>query len=857
MLNFDSGLLNSLKNPNSVSFWVLKLYYNSEDSQALQADGSTANLLNEALDATETGVDVDYGAAFIAGDYIIVGSEVMKVSSISSNTLTVVRGAKGTTAATHSNNATINFDNWVGVSDSHRVDSVDTYHGIVSSWGNHQQSLNLYKFTTSTGNMTVTLINAENSIQGGRFSDLFSSKNFANRKWELFHNTNDLTTFDTAARMIGSGIIAGDIKYDTGNIMLTLLDNSSTYHKLVPYHTVDSTNYANAPDNNLNAAVPMSYGDFSQTTTNGDFENHFVKGHFPAIIVNKEDSDGFKHALPDTDKSYVDITGSTQNDKVLLDKLYANNIYLGIDGHFLQCATGNVKVGNVSAGNDDEPENDEDNIIKFTGSSFFAYFDFESLSDAGIVENTDRLVDRSFSSTTPFGANGSTVSPRTMSLRFPTIPRLGELISSSRVDIIIYSNGGTGTLENVAYFKIDAPGTDVNLTFTTSENTQTVAFASDAFTASLESLDFSTPLTLSIHDSDGAIAINIGEIGLQVEFIPDQVYTRTVYKRELIYTGASHDPGGYRWIDKELNTDLTAQNLDYIYYAGKGREYGAWIDADSRNNGFNEEGLIENPVYIIEDILRNECGLTSTQIDYETFDTSGNYDSGTPANDGHLKDVYGEDKMIDIKFAFSNYKFINSKNLIESIGRQCCSYVFIGGDGKIKIKTLRRQTDYTSENKIINYYDIQLNGISKTPLSEVKNDITINYAFNYQDETFTASKNTTDSTSLGTGSAGNNQTLKLELDAFGILDDDTATQLADAYKALFKDQKVILDFNCLTPKYNNLEIGDIIKFKNWDSKIKLYGSALVESGGTTDYFIIQNISKNPSGSSIKAIKVSE
>ena len=31
MLNFDSGLLNSLKNPNSVSFWVLKLYYNSED----------------------------------------------------------------------------------------------------------------------------------------------------------------------------------------------------------------------------------------------------------------------------------------------------------------------------------------------------------------------------------------------------------------------------------------------------------------------------------------------------------------------------------------------------------------------------------------------------------------------------------------------------------------------------------------------------------------------------------------------------------------------------------------------------------------------------------------------------------
>jgi len=54
-----------------------------------------------------------------------------------------------------------------------------------------------------------------------------------------------------------------------------------------------------------------------------------------------------------------------------------------------------------------------------------------------------------------------------------------------------------------------------------------------------------------------------------------------------------------------------------------------------------------------------------------------------------------------------------------------------------------------------------------------------------------------------------------------------------------------------------LEIGDIIIFENWDSKIKLYGSALVESGGSTDYFIVQNISKSPMGCSIKAIKVSE
>ena len=47
--------------------------------------------LNEALDATETGVDVDDGSVFAANDYILVDQEIMKVSSVSTNTLTVIR----------------------------------------------------------------------------------------------------------------------------------------------------------------------------------------------------------------------------------------------------------------------------------------------------------------------------------------------------------------------------------------------------------------------------------------------------------------------------------------------------------------------------------------------------------------------------------------------------------------------------------------------------------------------------------------------------------------------------------------------------------------------------------------------
>jgi hypothetical protein len=110
--------------------------------------------------------------------------------------------------------------------------------------------------------------------------------------------------------------------------------------------------------------------------------------------------------------------------------------------------------------------------------------------------------------------------------------------------------------------------------------------------------------------------------------------------------------------------------------------------------------------------------------------------------------------------------------------------------------------------------------------------------------------NTTDATSQGTTVNGVSQSLKLELDA-DTLDSTTATQLADAYKTIFKDRKVILNFECLRPTYNDLEIGDIVLFSNWDSNIKIYGAAM-----GTDYYIITSISKKPTGCSVKAIKVS-
>ena len=71
------------------------------------AAAGDAQLVAEAIDGSETEVDVDEGAYFFVGDLIRVEDEIMEVTSISSNTLTVIRGTHGSTKASHSDDTAI------------------------------------------------------------------------------------------------------------------------------------------------------------------------------------------------------------------------------------------------------------------------------------------------------------------------------------------------------------------------------------------------------------------------------------------------------------------------------------------------------------------------------------------------------------------------------------------------------------------------------------------------------------------------------------------------------------------------------------------------------------------------------
>ncbi|GAI73461.1 unnamed protein product, partial [marine sediment metagenome] len=159
--------------------------------------------------------------------------------------------------------------------------------------------------------------------------------------------------------------------------------------------------------------------------------------------------------------------------------------------------------------------------------------------------------------------------------------------------------------------------------------------------------------------------------------------------------------------------------------------YGSWIEDGGRSVVYTEGQLIENPVFIIEDILRNELGLTSNEIDIDSFNTAGHKTTGT------IGDVFN-DAVADIKFAFSQHRLISAKNLIRKICKLSGLY-FYWSAGKAKV--VARQRSYSAVDDTIDFREIaypspenssvQKPKISLTNHNDIINYLTMEYSFDY------------------------------------------------------------------------------------------------------------------------------
>ena len=551
--------------------------------------------------------------------------------------------------------------------------------------------------------------------------------------------------------MIGTGVISGEIKYDYDSLGLTLLDSSSKKHNELPTSTVTSSTYPNAPKKNINKPVPMSYGDFYEKTnigtiptTNFDRMKEFYKGAFPAIVTDKFDvGENAVEAHVDTETMHT------------LDN---ENIYYYKDAHY----------GNITGTTDATSNNPK---IEFTGGRGKVYiplsasnFTVTQSNGSGTSSNVANMVNGDFSDSsvgtiTVSGGSPSTTVSRTLSFGIPQTSKLGEFVAATAIAKLGTLSGATSAGNHL---RIGSTTLAYSSISSNDEVTATQSFS----TAEQGSWEFESKLDVKLESVDGNLSAEIIELGLVIEFDFDSLGS---YKTTELYTTTvtkylhSILPAHFRFISINKALRLSRSKtlnypaeIDYVYVSGKGRKYGSWIDADSRNNGYNQNDLIENPIYIIEDILRTELSMTSSNIDYALFDAAGN------STDGHITKSFN-DAVGDIKFAFSQNKFIDSSELITKICKQSFSWLWISGDGKIKVRSLLRPSDSFSANKTIDFDNINLKTINKTSLNMVRNDITVNYDYDYGQDQSISSVNTTDSTTAGTTVNGNNQTLKLEL----------------------------------------------------------------------------------------------
>ncbi len=447
----------------------------------------------------------------------------------------------------------------------------------------------------------------------------------------------------------------------------------------------------------------------------------------------------------------------------------------------------------------------------------------------------------------------------TLSFGIPQFQKLGEIVS---VKLIFYWQMD-GAAPSTAH-GITALGGALSWTWsdTNAYVVNEFDFTSSISAANKDSWALESQITITLNDntSDVGQILLIQEAAIEVEYKLEEGFRKIVETVEYIdkqyesftttrdgFDGRDNDTfnessNTYRVVTHQAET--VPKEIDVLYINAKGRKFGSWIDANSRNNGYDQDDLIENPVYIIEDILRTELGLSSNDIDYETFDSIGN------TTNGKLGTAF-IDTVGDVKFAFSQYKFIDGISLIQKICKQSGLYFFFNSEGKATLRQRLQASQYSSADRTIDFNDCLFKGFSRTNINSIRNEVEINYRYDYGTEQTLLSDTSSDATSKAKYSVSS-KAQKLKLDADCIQDTTTAQKLGDCYLNWFKDRKNRVELTILKPRYSDLEIGDIVNFTNFPSDLKAYGNAIT----TSDYFIIDDISKTPNSIDIKCTEVS-
>ena len=181
-------------------------------------DTDSTSDLNGAISSTSaTSVVVDDGTDFEVGQNIKVDSEEMTITAISTHTLTVVRAANGTTAATHSDNVSVYKDDSPTYTPTQNPNIASEqpkeYDGVVA-----RKSLGGTTFAVANhSNSRISRTLSYNNLSAANKDRLVALLDYAKGQLNTFQYSDDGNTWFTV-RLKNNNLDISEVAYNAFNV---------------------------------------------------------------------------------------------------------------------------------------------------------------------------------------------------------------------------------------------------------------------------------------------------------------------------------------------------------------------------------------------------------------------------------------------------------------------------------------------------------------------------------------------------------------------------------------------------------------------------------------------------------------
>ena len=257
-LTLPDGVQRSTTNEN----WIFCLGYDDSFDMV-----GTSNQLDEDVNTTETAIDVDNGSLFTAGNYyrmntigtqVFTTGELIKVTSISTNTLTVERSLNGieNSPAQSSSTERIFNNSFTPISFTDTTIDDRFSQGAVLSNPSVRESISLKNSTSKTGNISIKVSNF--LFNGKPFSEeIFGgSRKYINRICKVFIQLNDNPYLHNALQIYSGRLV--NFSHNQDNITLDIVAHDPFENIEVPQAKTSKNNY-----------FPIAYGDYTANASQG------------------------------------------------------------------------------------------------------------------------------------------------------------------------------------------------------------------------------------------------------------------------------------------------------------------------------------------------------------------------------------------------------------------------------------------------------------------------------------------------------------------------------------------------------------------------------------------------------------